>query len=265
LHARERGRYDREMTRRHYERMAELAREGAELEYRIHDEPAVSKLLASLRESADEAERARLRQRIDALRSTHRVVIDPERRALAEQVLARDPFAFDEAIAASGCLLEVRGHVGADGLRVTFEGTSAHADVRAPVGEAVQSMKDAWRADVLRSVAEELDVYQDYVCGLSLRVARELLATLPLDEVVVDLWSVRASQGAGGDADAGGYRVAVPHAISTRIVSICCPRAAMESVAWGTADASEVVDILAHEMDFRPGEGFFEVPQIRRS
>ena len=252
-------------SRRHWERMNQMAREELEREYRIHDEPAVSRLLATLRGSADEAERATLSRRIDALRSLHRVAIGPERGARVEAILLRDPFAFREAIAASGCLFDVRGHVGADGLLVTFEATSAHADVRVPVGEAVQSMNDARRADVLRSVAKELDVYRDYVCGLALRVARELLATLPIDEVVVDLWSVESSEGTSGHPGPPGYREPAPHAINTRIVSIVCPRAAMESVVWGTADASEVVDVLAHEMDFRPGEGFFEVPQVRRS
>jgi hypothetical protein len=38
----------------------------------------------------------------------------------------------------------------------------------------------------------------------------------------------------------------------------------MESIDWASADASDVVEMLAHEMDFRAGEGFHEVSQVTR-
>ena len=44
-----------------------------------------------------------------------------------------------------------------------------------------------------------------------------------------------------------------------------CVRAAMEAIAWPTADASQVVEVLAHEMNFSPTEGFFQVPHITRT
>ncbi len=224
------------------------------------------------------AERKALAARLEALRGVHREAIrsipwhahasapDPggdehaeweEVQVLATRVLAGDLLAYREALAACESLVAVRSHVGSDGVQVALSETHAHVDLRAPLGQAVPTADGT----LVRTMRDRLDLYQDYVCGIALRAARELLAALPLDEVTVDLWNVTAAEDA---SETTGYRDGETPATNVRIASMRCVRAAMDAIAWPTADASEVVSVLAHEMSFRPDEGFYAVPHVTR-
>jgi hypothetical protein len=181
-----------------------------------------------------------------------------ELRTLAGRVVARDELAFSEALTYCGCLVEAHTHVGRDGVRVSLAPTMGHIDLRAPLGDVIPGASGEHGA-LVRTMGDRLDIYQDYVCGLALRVARELLAVLPIELVTVDVWNVTAARPADGE---GAYRQAEVPATNIRIASMLCARAAMEVIPWGVADASLVVESLPHTMRFVATEGFYEVPHV---
>lgn len=210
--------------------------------------------------------------RVEALRGMHRVPMttvdwrvyrdapDPggegsrawaQTRDIATRVLAGDTLAYQEALALCGCLVSVHEHVGRDGIRVALRERDGHVDVRAPLGTQV--------GQVVQTPSERLDLYQDYVCGLSLRIARELLAVLPIESVTVDLWNVTAAAPPMAD---GAFRQAETPATNVRIASMRCDRNALAPVPWQAVDASQLVESLPHQMRFVPTEGFHEVGHV---
>lgn len=110
-------------------------------------------------------------------------------RALAKRVLAGEPGAYSEAISEFSTVGEI-AHLG----------SSVHMTVRSPRliecvltvkgGKAIPAeMKSLTAAGKLSVKAMPKprfhEIYQDYVCGCVLRLAREMLALLPVDEVFV--------------------------------------------------------------------------------
>jgi hypothetical protein len=82
------------------------------------------------------------------------------------------------------------------------------------------------------------EIYQDYVCGCVLRIARELFALFPLDRVlinaVVDLLNTRTGQ------------------ISEQpVLSVIIPRSLLASLEFAHLDPSDAIEIFQHMGDFK--------------
>lgn len=110
-------------------------------------------------------------------------------RALAKRVLAGEAGAYSEAISEFSSLGEI-AHLG----------SSIHLTVRSPkliecvltvngrevIPAEVKSLTAAGKLSVKAMPKPRFhEIYQDYVCGCVLRLAREVLALLPVDEVLV--------------------------------------------------------------------------------
>ena len=90
-----------------------------------------------------------------------------------------------------------------------------------------------------KNVVQFYDLLQDYVCSTCIRIARDILALLPVAEVVVHAVL-------GGDT----------------VVSVRFDRATMDTIKFGWVDPSDVLDRFRHNMAFTSGRGFAPVERI---
>ena len=90
-----------------------------------------------------------------------------------------------------------------------------------------------------KNVIQFYDLLQDYVCSTCIRIARDILALLPVAEVVV-------------------------HAVlgEDTVVSARFDRATMDTIKFGWVDPSDVLDRFQHNMLFTSGKGFAAVERI---
>lgn len=87
------------------------------------------------------------------------------------------------------------------------------------------------------------ELYQDYVCGAALRVAREVLALLPVQYVFVTV------SGDMLDTSSG-------HIETQPLLSVLFPRRTIEGLNFDTVDASDSLRNFVHRMDFVKTKGF---------
>ena len=90
-----------------------------------------------------------------------------------------------------------------------------------------------------KNVIQFYDLLQDYVCSTCIRIARDILALLPVAEVVV-------------------------HAVlaGDTVVSARFDRKTMDTIKFGWVDPSDVLDRFQHNMEFAAGKGFAAVERI---
>lgn len=95
-------------------------------------------------------------------------------------------------------------------------------------------------------------VYQDYVCGCVLRVARELFALLPIEMVIVHaVGNLLNTQ--------TGYMEEQP------ILSVAIPRKTLEGLNFEMLDPSDSMSNFVHKMTFRKTKGFSAVERLSPS
>ena len=103
-----------------------------------------------------------------------------------------------------------------------------HVNSKAVLGEARKLPRNQY-----------YDLLQDYVCGCSIRIARDMFALLPIRHIVIDAWD------AGGD-----------------ILSVDFKRKEFEKLDFATLDASDTVESFEHRMDFTLDGGFKKIEPI---
>lgn len=92
-------------------------------------------------------------------------------------------------------------------------------------------------------------LYQDHVCSAALRAARELLALLPIDEVVVTAVDDLVNPATG-------------HLERTPILSFLAPRKTVEQLNFEALDPSDSMKNFKHTMDFSPTSGLKAVAKV---
>jgi hypothetical protein len=173
---------------------------------------------------------------------------------LARRVLAGDVEAYREVIMAMQCLRELGSVIGDQSVRMTMSSTRAEVTIQVREGDVVPAEQKALTARGKVSTkkfpeAKRMEVYEDYVCGAALRIARELIAVTPLASVLVHV-------------DAQLLNTASGHFEPSTIVSVLCPREKLESVDWDRVDASDLVGSLLHRMKMKRGKGFSAVERL---
>lgn len=93
------------------------------------------------------------------------------------------------------------------------------------------------------------ELYQDYVCGCVLRIARELFAILPIQTVYVH---------ANGEV----LNTSTGHLEEVTILSVKIPRATLEELKFDSIDCSDAMANFVHNMKFRKTKGFEAVEKI---
>lgn len=85
------------------------------------------------------------------------------------------------------------------------------------------------------------DIYQDYVCSVSIRIARDILALLPVQKVVVHTEDMGKT-----------------------ILSVCFDRKTMNSIKFNFIDTSDIVEKFECNMKYNSDYGFYEVDRIEK-
>lgn len=93
------------------------------------------------------------------------------------------------------------------------------------------------------------ELYQDYVCGCVLRIAREVFALLPLDSIIVT-------------AVADVLDTSIGHVREQPILSVAFPRAGLERLNFDALDPSDSMKGFVHRMSFKKTTGFAPVTRI---
>jgi hypothetical protein len=163
-------------------------------------------------------------------------------RALSVRILAADPKAYIEALLELSPLSEL-----------SSLGSNLHFTVHGPqllecclkvngaqvIPAEVKSLTATEKLSVKPMARVRFhEIYQDYICGCVLRVAREVFALLPVNTILTT-----------AIAD-----VADPFTGVTReqpVLSVAISRASLNNLDFDYLDASDTVDALLHRGDFR--------------
>ena len=191
--------------------------------------------------AAEEAQGIDEREEETAQEDYARKLAEWERmRALAKRVLSGESGAYSEAISEFSSLAEVAGL-----------GTSLHMTVHGPkliecaltvsgretVPTEVKSLTAAGKLSVKAMPKPRFhEIYQDYVCGCVLRLAREILALLPVDAVLV-------TASVNGTDTRSGQAAALP------VLSVTVTRTAVDRLDFEKLDPSDSMENFVHRGD----------------
>ena len=95
------------------------------------------------------------------------------------------------------------------------------------------------------------EIYQDYVCSAAMRVAREIMALLPVEKVVVNAQSKMPNSSTGFVEE-------------TPILSALIPRKTLDILKFDALDPSDSMKSFVHRMNFKKGKGFERVEVIKQ-
>ncbi len=161
-------------------------------------------------------------------------------RALAKRVLAGDEQAYGEALRE----LSAFGELSTLGSSIAFRvqhpkliECELMVNGRDAIPAEVKSLTAAGKLSVKSMPKARFhEVYQDYVCGCVLRAAREVLALLPVDAVIVTakVSTVQTSTGAN---------------VEMPILSVAIPRPALERLDFSRLDPSDSIENFTHRGD----------------
>ncbi len=87
------------------------------------------------------------------------------------------------------------------------------------------------------------EMYQDFVCGVSLRIARELFALLPLNKTIVN-------------AKCNMLNTKTGHMEDMAMLSVYCPKETLLSLNFDLIDPSDSLENFVYKMDFKKNQGF---------
>ncbi|HEX5872085.1 MAG TPA: hypothetical protein VFY65_16765, partial [Longimicrobium sp.] len=189
-----------------------------------------------------------------ALLSYNRAVADwEESRALAVRILAGDPQAHLEAIEGLAPFAEITG-LGSSVQLIVDDGGAVeallHVNSDVVIPSEVKSLLQSGKLSVKKMPQGQFfDLYQDYVCGCVLRVARELVALLPVRAVVVT---------AVGEV----LNLSTGHVEPRPILSVAVPRPTLSRLNFNDIDPSDSLKNFVHRMSFKKGKGFEPVERL---
>jgi hypothetical protein len=174
-------------------------------------------------------------------------------RAIAEGVLAGDVEAFLEVITEIGPFDEL-GELGSSVSFSLDDSTTVEATIRVNDHKVLPQHKKTLLKSGKLSVKELPKshfwlLYQDYVCGAVLRVARELFALLPVETVIATATAELLDPTTG-------------HLEELPILSVLMPRATVENLNFDLLDPSDSMSNFVHHMKFSRTSGFSPVEAI---
>ncbi len=163
-------------------------------------------------------------------------------RALAQKILTGETSIYPEAITEFS-ELEGKANIGS-AINMTIHGPKLIECVLNVNGvdiipSEVKSLTAAGKLSVKSmSKGKFHEIYQDYVCGCVLRVAREMLAVLPVDTVLVTATVNRVESSTGVETE-------------FPVLSICAPRLLVERLSFENLDPSDALDNFLHRGDVK--------------
>jgi hypothetical protein len=177
-------------------------------------------------------------------------------RQFASRILAGDLTAYHEAIREANPFNDLK-LLGSSIQFMLPNATTAHAVLRVNSTRVIPSeiktqLKTGRLSVKPMPKASFFEVYQDYVCGCVLRVARELFALLPLRLVLL------TAIGEIFNSQNGNYE-------EKPVLSVAVPRLQLGNVNWNLVDPSDAMNNFVHRMCFKKGKGLFAIVPIELS
>lgn len=175
-----------------------------------------------------------------------------DRQDLTRQVLARDSDVYRQVLD----IFNPFAGIDQLGSRLEFTFTADHIEVDVHVNTAevipdfvVTQLASGKLSRKALPISKFNELYQDYVCGCLLRVAREVQAHLPVSMVVVHALSQQLNPATGLIE-------------SQVIVSAAMPRSTLEGLNFAALDPSDSMRNFNHTMKFTKTGGFQAVERV---
>lgn len=207
--------------------------------------------------TVDRAQEADERAYQDALKTYQRDHTDWQAtRELAGRILEGEPSALTDAVVQVGPFREIEGL----GSSVEFHADdSSVIQVTLAVNDQEVIPKDS--KTLLKSgklsvkpmtKSRFYELYQDYVCGCVLRLARELFALLPIGMAIITAESELLNTQTG-------------HLEMQPILSVAIPRETLQGLNFDMLDPSDCMENFVHRMKFMKTKGFQVVEALTPS
>ena len=177
-------------------------------------------------------------------------------RELARRILDGNPNAFTDAITQVDPFREIEGlgssiKWSADDISA-IEVTLCVNDEEVIPKESKTLLKSGKLSVKPMAKTKFYELYQDYVCGCVLRLARELFALLPYEMAIVTAESEILNTQTG-------------HLEMQPILSVAIPRRTLEVLNFETLDPSDSMNNFVHRMNFMKTKGFRAVDAVSPS
>lgn len=201
-------------------------------------------------EAAKEQDNADFQRRID---DYNKELVEWEKlKKIAKGILSKEITAYQEAIQ----FFEPFSEISELGSKLTLEVTQHNATINLHVNSKeiipdyiLSATKTGRLSKKNMSATKYNELYQDYVCSCVLRVARETLAYLPINLVVIN-------------AMAEIYNTATGSIKEEAIVSVAIDPATLNSLIFGLIDPSDSMRNFPHNMKFGKTTGFAAIEKI---
>jgi hypothetical protein len=179
-------------------------------------------------------------------------------REIASRILAGDFQAFIDAIIQTdpfSDISELGSSIGfqayASSVLVPIIEATLHVNSEDVIPRETKTLLQSGRLSVKPMPTSRFnELYQDYVCGCVLRVARELFALLPIDKVIVTAVGNLLNTQTG-------------HMEERPILSVAIPRRTLSGLNFETLDQSDSMKNFIHRMNFSRTNGFSAVEKIK--
>ena len=210
---------------------------------------------AQLVRSVEEAREADETEYREALQVYEQEYADWERtRELAGRVLARKPAAYLDAIRQTDPFSEI-GELGSNVQVRAESGRLIEADLHVQservIPSEVKSLLGSGRLSVKKMPRSRFyELYQDYVCGCVLRVARELFALLPIEMVTVHALGNLLNPQTGQMEE-------------QPLLSVAIPQQTLEGLDFESLDPCASMSNFAYRMALRKTKGFKAMESLR--
>jgi len=204
--------------------------------------------------AVEQAEKADANEYLEAVTNYEKEMADwQERREIASRVLAGNLQSFKEVIEEIGPFREVSdlGSGVGFGFRDTsvIEVTLKINDQNVIPSETKSLLQSGKLSTKRMPQGQFYNLYQDYICGCVLRIAREIFALLPFEIAIVT---------ALGDI----VNAQTGHLEEKPLLSVAIPRRTLDKLDLNTIDPSESMKNFIHHMDFKKNNGFQVIARI---
>ena len=174
-------------------------------------------------------------------------------RDLANRILAGDHEAFIEAIKQ----IDPFSEVSELGSSIEFQAgetslieASIHVNSEEVIPREVKTLSKSGKLSVKEMPKGKfLELYQDYVCGCVLRIARELFALLPIEMTIITALGKVLNTKTG-------------HLEENPVLSVVIPRATLSRLNCESLDPSDSMSNFVYRMSFKKTTGFSAVERL---
>lgn len=177
-------------------------------------------------------------------------------RELARRIQGKDVAAYMDAIRQVDPLSEISAlgsSVECEAVDESLVVATIHVHGEELIPRETKTLLKSGKLSVKKTPATKYyELYQDYVCACSLRVAAELFALLPIEMVIITATADLLNTQSG-------------HVEEQPILSVAMPRATVERLNMEMLDPSDAMGNFVHNMSFRKTKAFAAVVKLEPS